>query len=114
MSARSVSITLVNDTDLTLALDYKEVSGGVWVEEPPATIEARGEGAWRSDSDGLATGTEGRASYSTGGEQVQVHWDNPFVGSNSLDVGVPPGYTETHGDISGDHADIKISVSKSS
>jgi hypothetical protein len=64
-----------------------ELDHGEWTDQPPELIGNRAE--WESESDGVATGTEGRVTYqieTIDGERLgeaRLHLDNPFVGSNS-------------------------------
>lgn len=62
-------------------------------------IETSQEGEWRSESDGIATGTSGWARWAvrivapfesppTHDEWIQVNWSVPFLGTPSLSCGV--------------------------
>src|SRR5262249_16154802 len=56
--------------------------------EPPTRIEAGATVTWESESCGIATGTEGEVVYKLEGTVIttQLHWDDPFIGSNSADI----------------------------
>ncbi|WP_328966531.1 GDSL-type esterase/lipase family protein [Streptomyces sp. NBC_00239] len=66
---------------------------GMWTAAPPDRIARNQGAAWGSESSGIGTGTEGRVRYVTqncstmsdDNRQVQLHWDNPFIGSNGYD-----------------------------
>jgi hypothetical protein len=49
---------------------------------------------WQSESNGIATGTEGHARYAVegGGDVLTFHWDNPFVGANFYEQAVSGPY----------------------
>ncbi|TWP33424.1 beta/gamma crystallin-related protein [Leekyejoonella antrihumi] len=84
-AARSTDSTLLNATGLPLARTGIELDHGIWVTTPPISIGAGQTGGWRTESSGFLTGTEGRATYQGGSVTATVHWDNPYVGSNSAD-----------------------------
>jgi hypothetical protein len=93
-AARSTQITFVNRTRQTLTLAKGHLSHGIWTTKPPARIGPNSKVTWASESKGIATGTEGTATYRVPGTHgtVWVHWDNPFTGSNSYDEQPPYGY----------------------
>uniref|UniRef100_UPI0034146926 hypothetical protein n=1 Tax=Okeania sp. SIO2F4 TaxID=2607790 RepID=UPI0034146926 len=94
----------------------KGLEHGIWSGEgndtPPDTIESTSTGSWQSESEGVATGTEGYVLYATSSGDVRIHWDNPYIGSNGLNITVPNGYTYNHGDISGNNAHVTINFLK--
>ncbi|MFJ8476394.1 aegerolysin family protein [Kitasatospora sp. NPDC094011] len=94
-AARSTGVSFHNRTGCDLTLDQLslQLPHGVWTAAPPKLI-GRDQGAgWGSESSGLLSGTEGRVRYVTqncltgsdDNRQVQLHWDNPYAGSNSYD-----------------------------
>ena len=98
MAARSVFVNFTNNIDLALVRNNDSLSHGIWTNRPPDRIEAGSAVSWESESSGVLTGTEGEITYDietapgqTGGS-VHLHWDNPFVGSNSYDESAPYGY----------------------
>lgn len=112
MAARSVQVTFVNKSDHALVLSSTDRSHGIWTTDPPARIEAGATVVWASESSGVATGTEAEATYNietalgeTGGS-VHLHWDNPFVGSNSYDESLPFGYKSSRSGGDGDNAEV--------
>jgi hypothetical protein len=121
MAARSTHVTLTNESGNNLLLQTDSLEHGEWTTRPPKVIGNRGE--WASESNGFATGTEGHVRYnmvdlddSKIGE-VALHWDNPFVGSNSYDESVSPaadelgdGFTVIHLDGSGNDANVEFQV----
>jgi hypothetical protein len=98
---RSVQVVFRNHSDQTLTLERAELAHGKWTKEPPRTIGPHKQVDWASGSGGdvpifgsIGTGTEGRAVYrlhDTTHQKVELHWDNPFEGSNSYDEHAPPG-----------------------
>jgi Kelch motif len=110
MAARSTQVILVNDTGFTLSLTGSDLSHGEWSSgaEPPGTIGANSTVSWQSESDGIATGTEGTADFDvvSTGASLHFHWDNPFVGSNSYDEKGPIGLTLERSGGGGDNATV--------
>ena len=94
MAARSVSVIFDNRTGRNLLKQNDRLDHGKWTTRPPDVIGNRGD--WESESDGFLTGTEGSTSYhivdlddSVLGS-FDVHWDDPFSGSNSYSHSVSP------------------------
>ncbi len=90
MSARSVALSLKNETRYDLLLDSGNVvlNHGEFTTYPPSIIKAGQTGRWQSDSDGFMTGTEGHLGYFIqNGEGnrnwVYIYWDDPYSGSNA-------------------------------
>ncbi|MFD9126876.1 hypothetical protein [Kitasatospora sp. NPDC059571] len=112
MAERSFGIKVRNFSGLDLTRKSIELPHGQWSGNggsvPPEFIPQGGTAAWESESDGFGTGTEGRAIYLSDAGEFYIHWDNPFVGSNSFDVNVPPGFSRTFGDISGNNVWVKL------
>ena len=121
MAVRSTHVTLENrGGTLNLRRTAMELDHGVFTDEPPLLIGNRGE--WESESSGIATGTEGRVTYQIedldGGRvgEVRLHWDNPFIGSNSYDESVAPaaadatdtGFSVVHVGGAGDNANVRF------
>jgi hypothetical protein len=94
MPRRSTRITLLNNTPFTLTFLASNRCHGDWTDpwQPPSRIPPNTQGAWQSESSGIATGTEAWVKYllnttdsdfATGQpclpELVYIHWDNPFV-----------------------------------
>ncbi|MFI6297958.1 hypothetical protein ACIBEJ_40650 [Nonomuraea sp. NPDC050790] len=89
MAARSVAVTFTNTTGEILGKNFEALMHGVWTNgiEPPQTVMPGETVSWESESDGVATGTEGRLQYRVGdgGPIIEMHWSNPFVGANTFD-----------------------------
>lgn len=92
-AARSTDVTLVNSTGCDLTRTGYSLDHGQWSTQPPILISYGGVAQWRSESAGFMTGTEGHAMFWTTDcdnradkqKSVDVHWNNPFYGSNSYD-----------------------------
>ena len=91
MPARTARCIFFNQTnlDMTLVSSDDLVHGdytGSW--HPPKVIKGGSRAEWRSESDGVLTGTEGYLTYSIAvpdqanghTEFVKIHWDNPYIG----------------------------------
>jgi hypothetical protein len=91
-AARSVIVTLSNQTNNTLYLWYDNVSSGIWTHQPPASIPPGGTVLFGTESNGFMTGTSGMVNYylssSTGYwyKYFKLYWNNPYIGSNSYKV----------------------------
>ena len=108
-STRSVTIFVVNKTSKQLSCGDAVLDGGEWASYPSDSIAPGATARWRTQSDGLATGTEGRATFRFDGTGVfTVNWDNPYWGSNSYSCAAPAGYTCTR--TGGDGNDSTITV----
>jgi hypothetical protein len=94
-AARSVRVVIKNNTDRTLTFVSGRADHGIVTQKPPAQIPPGAAGELFAESNGFATGTEGRVSYRLAGINgtAVFHWDNPFAGSNSADGSAPPGFT---------------------
>jgi hypothetical protein len=96
----SVTVTFINQTPSTLQLVSTELDHGQWDSMPPNSISPGASATWKTESNGFATGTEGRATYQIGNDptlQTTLHWDDPFVdtpfgGTNTFDESAPAGY----------------------
>jgi hypothetical protein len=90
MAARSVAITFVNQTNMTLYQGYWDLDHGIWNGGPPGSIAPGLQYKFENDSDGFMTGAEGKVCYAcvnpdgTWNGQVRISWDDPFVGSDSF------------------------------
>src|SRR5262249_32895286 len=116
-AARSTEVFLANLTRCDLLLVTARLDHGEWTTQPPGLILLGDEGRWESESNGVATGTEGEADYFTqscrnpnfNNKRIHFHWDNPFIGSNSYDTAGTDGAFESHivgGD--GNHAGVSV------
>ena len=96
MATRSTKVTVRNRTNFSLTRLNDHLDGGIWTEplRPPEVIPPGATMWWKSESDGVATGTEGRAAYAVGdsGSTVTWHWNNPFAGMNTYEQEIGPGF----------------------
>ncbi|MDN3356141.1 aegerolysin family protein [Actinomadura sp. DC4] len=116
-AARSVEVFLANLTRCDLLLVTARLDHGEWTTRPPRLIQLGDEGKWESESNGVGTGTEGEADYFTqacrnpaaNNKRIHLHWDNPFIGSNSYDTAGTDGAFQSHivGG-SGNHAGVSF------
>lgn len=91
MPARSVRVRLHNQTSTPLILQQAPLEGGEWTDgcRPAARIDPGAVAMFRSESDGVFTGTEGRAYYAIDadpGRVLYVHWDKPYAGPSGYHV----------------------------
>jgi len=107
-------VTIHNQTNQVLTHLSDSLSGGEWTEPltPPGSIAPGAVVWWQSESDGVATGTEGRAAYRIGdsGDQFDVHWDNPFAGTNFYEQGISGPYGFYFEGGKGDNAEVIYSL----
>ncbi len=96
MAARSTRVTIRNQTGVTLRHVDDSLDHGEWTAPltPPAEIPPGATVWWQSESNGVATGTEGRTHYAIVGsnDALTFHWDNPFVGANFYEQSVSGPY----------------------
>jgi hypothetical protein len=117
MSARSVEIKFVNDTDYELDLVNAKLSHGEWVPNryPPEKIHPMSTVEWGSESKGFMTGTEGLVTYSISAPakgNVEAKWDNPYAGPNGYGHKAPKDFTLTHTAGHGDNAKVTFTLKK--
>jgi hypothetical protein len=95
-AVRSVIVVFLNGTGSPLKLVDKELAHGIWTPNwlPPDTIPVGATAQWRSESNGVATGTEGEAAYEIQGQagKFTFRWNNPFIGANTYSLTVPDGF----------------------
>lgn len=113
-AARSVVVTFDNKTEHALELVRARLSHGKWTRQPPKKIAPRTKVAWASESSGIATGTEGNATFRVPGTHgaAFVHWNNPFAGGNSYDEQPPFGYFLSNTGGSGNNAKVTFTLEK--
>jgi hypothetical protein len=92
-AGRSCAIAVINDTESTLTLSAQTLDHGGYAQGalPQSSILPHSTTTFgaQSGDDSVATGCEGHITYtSDAGFSFIVHWDNPFVGSNSSDASV--------------------------
>ena len=88
-AARSMDITIRNQTSYAMIRTSVIANHGVYAGEPPARIEANSQATFRMESNGFMTGCEGRCTYAADGGQggLSFWYNNPYAGSN--------GYSES-------------------
>ena len=111
-SARSTTITIVNRSNSPIACGDAVLDAGEWANHPPDTIPAGASSAWRTQSAGAMTGTEGSTSYTNGSSTITVRWSNPYLGSNSASCDAGAGFTCTVTNGSGNDASITVTLTK--
>jgi hypothetical protein len=103
---RSCAIAVVNDTDSTLTVssvtqDHGGFAPGA-VPDPSIPPRQIGYFGSQSSADSVGTGCEGHMTYkSDAGFTYTIHWDNPFLGSNSCDDALTDASGNSLGDESG-------------
>ncbi len=119
-AARSVEVFLSNNTGCALKLVTARLDHGEWTRQPPADIRVGRLVKWESESNGVATGTEGEADYVTQScdvegnntKRLHLHWNNPFVGGNSYDAaGTDAAFHVNIVGGSGHHAGVQFTFS---
>jgi hypothetical protein len=90
-AARSVIVKVQNNSPATLFLASATLSHGIWSDNmyPPQQIAPGANIQFASESQGFMTGTEGVATYTaidlknpSQNGPIQLHWDDPYSGSN--------------------------------
>src|SRR5215204_3004405 len=88
-AGRSCVVVVINDTDSQLQLQQANHFHGGYAPntQPQFVIQPRSYDGFGVQSTGFMTGVEGMLSYFMTGNSnsVTIHWNNPFVGSNSCD-----------------------------
>ncbi|MFI9245746.1 hypothetical protein ACIGXF_24920 [Streptomyces sp. NPDC053086] len=85
-TARSIVIEFDNNTDLPLQMTGDHLDhGGYGPTLPPHYADPHKATMWSAASHdgGLFVGCEGSSTWAAGGIQLDIHWDNPFIGGNS-------------------------------
>src|SRR5215470_12045631 len=105
MPTRSFRVMITNSSDvIRLHLRDAHLCGGEWTSSdwtPPIDIQPSEVKGFQSESDGIATGTEGWAKYETvdsdnnGFGMVYIYWNNPYYG-------------KTYGGLDKDFNDVKV------
>ncbi|QRV32440.1 Crystal protein ET79 (plasmid) [Streptomyces californicus] len=112
LAQRSTRITVTNSTGQGMQRVWSKLSHGCWTNDelPPDNIPAGRSTAFGSESCGLATGTEGETNFAVPGGQVEIRWNNPFVGSNSYSCTTPSGYYCSRSGGSGNNANVHFTI----
>jgi hypothetical protein len=118
-AARSTWVALDNFTGCEMVHVGDHLDHGEWTATPPSNIPDRYRGQWGSESNGFLTGTEGDATYqlhdcdnrALKGQWVKVHWDNPYIGSNSYNwSGTSSALRVSYSGGSGNNATVAFTV----
>ena len=119
MAARSVKVNLINNSPTDFYHDSDGLEHGDWItySEDGAFFMADpvegngGTGYFESESDGVMTGTQGWATYTSSfGEKFTVKWDNPYSGGNSYSCSIDPAYKISHKGGGGDNAEVTFTI----
>ncbi|MFI8458043.1 hypothetical protein [Kitasatospora sp. NPDC085464] len=115
-AARSTTVHLTNKTGCTLWRTNYSLAHGIWTQEPWMGLADGTEETFGSESNGFMTGTEGLVQYVSydcqqswrNGKYVQLHWANPYVGSNGYDENGTDGgvFAPVRQGGGGDNADV--------
>lgn len=99
-ATRDIKVSLNNQSDTALTLKAWSLPDGCWAAgSPPQTVAIGQTAVIRSESCGVATGTEFTVQYTLDltGQILTLHYNNPFAGSDDFDENVPPGYARSGG-----------------
>jgi hypothetical protein len=112
-SSRSVAIVVVNNTTSPLGCSTAVLDGGEWASYPPDATPAGASARWRTQSNGFATGTEGRVTLAVGSSSstVTINWNNPYWGSNAYSCDATGGYRCTWSGGDGNDSTITVTIS---
>ncbi|MGZ3630290.1 MAG: LGFP repeat-containing protein [Ktedonobacteraceae bacterium] len=126
MASRSVTVTLVNQTMYSLMKEDENLDHGEWNSHPPQEISPFNLANWSTESSGLLTGTEGSVTYhvllitsdsvgipSPDPDHLFIHWDNPWLGSNSYDQSVGLDVEVLRDGGGGDNASVAFTLAYS-
>jgi len=92
-ATRDIHVFFINGSDSALTLVSKTLDHGCWTQEPAATVGIDQVVEIVSESCGVATGTEFHVTYALdNGMELSLHYDNPFVGSDTFGETAPEGY----------------------
>lgn len=104
MSARTVTVTLENNTGLVWTLKSSDTSSGQFTATPPQSL--------KQDpvkivivSDGMMTGAGGTWTYASGSGDFTFTVMNPYDGKNHHEEEKPNGYSVDESSNNGDHED---------
>lgn len=113
-ASRSTIITFKNNTSQPLARFDVHLDHGIWSDNlyPPEKIMPNAIVQWASESQGMATGTQGYVKFYAGGSTdiVSVGWDNPYWGSNNYNKSCPSNFSLSYEGGSGDNATVTFTL----
>ncbi|KAG9505074.1 hypothetical protein J7337_002040 [Fusarium musae] len=105
---RSVTITIVNSTELTLTLSQDKLNNGNWVTSPPGTINP-GETTppFEATAGFQENGVDGSVVYGSQIGLITFSFDNPNSGLNTFSGKTEnPNYNISHSTGAGEVADV--------
>eukprot|EP01084_Bolivina_argentea_P267781 454653_1 len=113
-SARSTEVQLLNDTSYTLEHESSGLQHGIWTKnhKTPKQIEPFESKSWRTESNGIMTGTQGYVYYKINGEKFKLLWNNPFAGSNSYSFTTPKGFIISYTGGSGENCRVCFNITE--
>ncbi|KAH6949181.1 hypothetical protein DER45DRAFT_580788 [Fusarium avenaceum] len=113
--ARSVYVTIVNQTDLELMLLSSDLDDGEWSDNltPPTVIPAGQTVNFQAESDGIMTGVQGSVRYDSSAGHFSFDFDDPYSGSNSYNEKAPGGYSIDRSGGGGDNANVTWTITSS-
>src|SRR5437763_15233836 len=78
--SRTFKLIVSNTLSVDITKTFEHLCHGEFTPGllPPGAIPAGRQGVWRSESDGVLTGTEGYVKFNLSGQTVYIYWDNPF------------------------------------
>ena len=112
-SSRSVTIVVVNNTSAPLTCGTAVLDGGEWASYPPDSIAPGASARWRTQSNGFATGTQGRATLDIGSPSstLTINWNNPYWGSNAYACTTTGGFRCSRSGGDGNDSTITVTLS---
>jgi hypothetical protein len=112
MAARSTRVKVINFTEQTFRTVDEELLHGIWTIHVPRRIDPQDTVEWASESQGLLTGTEGSGKLKPddGSGIITLHWNNPYIGSNSYSHSAPEGYQVSFRGGAGDNAEVVFQI----
>ncbi len=118
MAARSTRIIFHNQTEFSLSKTEVDLPHGEWTNpwQPSDLINPQTDAEWRSESDGIATGTEGSVRFTINngeGAGAYVHWDNPFSGRNKYHQFTDDKFEIFHSGGDGDNTTVEFFLKNS-
>jgi hypothetical protein len=115
---RSTQIIFENRTEYALYHNVSTLGHGIWSTVPPQLILPESSVTWKSESRGIGTGTEGVIYFAVVDPRnkllldrdIRIHWSNPAVGSNKLELSGPTNFHFVHTPIGGENSIVRITV----
>ena len=111
METHRVKASMSNETGAKLHLYSAELKNGVWLEEPPKTIDRKTADKWESVIDKKG-GNQGWVEYRIDAAQegFRFTWNNPLVGPTVFGSSAPADYSTSHAGQSGRNATVNFTA----